>query len=291
MAQQYKVTSRCKLLPFLFETLSTNEGWSKKTVKQRLQSSSIFVNGQVQTKHDFIVDSGDVVQVGVAQRTGHHTNTQPQKLEIIHQDKDLIAINKPSGLLSVGTTKENKNHALALLRTQLSRGKKSEATKLWPVHRLDRDTSGILLFATSKEVREAVMDKWATTEKTYLAVVEGRPKVEADTITEPLRLDEKEYRMHVGKHKDAKSAITHYKTLESNDTRSLLEVRIETGRQHQIRAHMSHMGNAVVGDERYGTKGGRMGLHAMRLKFLHPVSQKEVRLEMDAPVDFYGLLK
>ena len=250
MAQQYKVTTRGKLLPFLFETLTGNEGWSKKTVKQRLQSASIFVNGQVQTKHDYILTPDDVVQVGVAQRTGHHTNTQQVKLEIIHQDNDLIAINKPAGLLSVGTTKENKNHALALLRTQLSRGKKADAVKLWPVHRLDRDTSGILLFATSKELREAVMDKWATTEKTYLAVVVGTPKVEADTITEPLRLDEKEYRMHVGKHKYAKSAITHYKTLESNDTRSLLEVRIETGRQHQIRAHMAWMGNAVVGDER-----------------------------------------
>jgi len=290
MAQQYKVTTRGKLLPFLFDTLCTNEGWSKKTVKQRLQSSSIFVNAQVQTKHDFILTPDDVVQVGVAQRTGHHTNTQPQKLEIIHQDKDLIAINKPAGLLSVGTTKENKNHALALLRTQLSRGKKSDNTKLWPVHRLDRDTSGILLFATSKEVREAVMDKWTSTEKTYLAVVEGTPKVEADTINEPLRLDEKEYRMHVGAHKHAKSAITHYKLRESSDTRSLLEVDIETGRQHQIRAHMAHIGNPIVGDERYGKKGGRMGLHAMRLAFVHPVTQKNMLLEVDAPRDFYGLL-
>jgi len=289
MAQHYKVTTRSKLLPFLFETLAVNEGWSKKTVKQRLQGSSIFVNAQVQTKHDFIIDSGDVVQVGMAQRTGHHTNTQPQKLDIIHQDKDLIAINKPAGLLSVGTTKENKNHALALLRTQLIRGKNK--VNLWPVHRLDRDTSGILLFATSKEVREAVMDNWDATEKTYLAVVEGTPKQEADTITEPLRLDEKEYRMHVGKHKDAKSAITHYKVLESNDTRSLLEVRIETGRQHQIRAHMAWMGNSVVGDERYGKKGGRMGLHAMRLSFVHPVSKKEMLLEVDAPRDFYGLMR
>jgi len=290
MAQQYKVTTRSKLLPFLFETLAVNEGWSKKTVKQRLQGSSIFVNGQVQTKHDFIIDSGDVVQVGVAQRTGHHINTQPQKLEIIHQDKDLIAINKPSGLLSVGTTKENKNHALALLRAQLSCGKKHEKVNLWPVHRLDRDTSGILLFATSKEVRESVMDKWDVTEKTYLAVVEGSPKVEADTIAEPLRLDEKEYRMHVGQHKDAKSAITHYKVLESNNTRSLLEVRIETGRQHQIRAHMSHIGNPIVGDERYGKKGGRMGLHAMRLKFIHPTTKRSLVLEVDTPQDFKILI-
>jgi 23S rRNA pseudouridine1911/1915/1917 synthase len=288
MAQQYKVNTRGKLLPFLFETL-TNEGWSKKTVKQRLQSGTVFVNAQSQTKHDYFLNVGDVVEVGVAQRTGHHTNTQQLKLEIIHQDKDLIAINKPAGLLSVGTTKENKNHVLAILRKQLSRTKND--VKLWPVHRLDRDTSGILLFATSKEVREAVMDKWASTEKTYLAVVVGTPKVEANTITEPLRLDENEYKMHVGQHKHAKSAITHYKTLESNDTHSLLEVRIETGRQHQIRAHMAWMGNAIVGDERYGKKGGRMGLHAMRLNFLHPISHKNVLLEVDAPRDFYTLLK
>ena len=171
MAQQYNVTKRGKLLPFLFEHL---EGWSKKTIKQRLQGSAIFVNNTIQTKHDYIVVPDDVVSIGVAQRAGHHTNTQQIKLEILHQDKDLIAINKPSGLLSVGTVKENKNHALALLRTQLSRGKNS--IKLWPVHRLDRDTSGILLFATSKEVREAVMEKWASTHKTYLAVVEGTPK-------------------------------------------------------------------------------------------------------------------
>ena len=289
MAQQYKVTSRGKLLPFLFETLTGNEGWSKKTVKQRLQGASIFVNGQVQTKHDYILTPDDVVSIGTAQRTGHHTNTQQVKLEIIHQDKDLIAINKPAGLLSVGTTKENKNHALALLRTQLIRGKTK--INLWPVHRLDRDTSGILLFATSKEVREAVMDKWNVTEKTYLAVLEGTPKIEVDSITEPLRLDEKEYRMHVGAHKHAKSAITHYKLREKNDTRSLLEVRIETGRQHQIRAHMAHIGNPVVGDERYGKKGGRMGLHALRLVFVHPVTQKNVLLEVDAPRDFYSLLK
>ena len=293
MAQNYPVTQREKLLSFLFDTLVTKEGWSKKTVKLRLQSSSVFVNGQVQTKHDFMLNVNDVVEISTAQRTGHHTDIQQVKLEIIHQDKDLIAINKPAGLLSVGTNKENKNHALALLRTQLSRGKKSNNNKvnLWPVHRLDRDTSGILLFATSKEVREAVMDKWADTEKTYLAVVEGKPKVEADTITEPLRLDDTEYRMHVGKHKDAKPAITHYKLLESTDTRSLLEVRIETGRQHQIRAHMEWMGGAVVGDERYGKKGGRMGLHAMRLVFEHPVSKIKIDLEVDASRDFYSLLK
>ena len=225
MGQQYKVTKRGKLLPFLFEAL---EGWSKKTVKQRLQGSSVAVNGVITTKHDFILTENDVVEVGVVQKTGKAT-PMVRKLEIIHQDKDLIAINKPAGLLSVGTTKETKEHALALLRAQLTRGK--ERVQLWPVHRLDRDTSGILLFTSSKEVREAIMDKWESTEKIYLAVVEGTPKETEGTITQPLRLDEKEYHVHVGEHPNAKKAITHYKVLESKENRSLLEVKIDTGRQ------------------------------------------------------------
>jgi len=290
MAQQYKVTIRGKLLPFLFETL---EGWSKKSVKQRLQGSSVFVNGQVQTKHDFMLNVGDVIEVGVIQRTGHAAKQAVTKLEIIYQDKDLIAINKPAGLLSVGTTKENKQHALALLRSQLSRGNKTNndsTVKLWPVHRLDRDTSGILLFATSKEVREAVMDKWPVSQKTYLAIVESTPKESKGSITQPLRLDDKEYRMHVGEHPDAKRAVTHYSVQKTTDTRSLLEVNIETGRQHQIRAHMAWLGHPIIGDERYGTKGGRMGLHAYRLKIYHPVKKNTIELEVDAPRDFSNLL-
>ena len=286
MAQQYKVKQRGKLLEFLFSNLN---GWSKKTVKQRLQGSSVAVNGTVTTKHDFILNVNDVVEVGAIQRSGHSATMSNTKLEIIYQDKDLIAINKPAGLLSVGTTKENKEHALALLRAQLTRGK--ERVQLWPVHRLDRDTSGILLFATSKDVREDVMDRWSSSEKTYLAIVEGTPKDNKGTIMEPLRLDEKEYRMHVGAHPDAKSAITHYLVKESTDKRSLLKVSIETGRQHQIRAHMAWLGHSVVGDERYGTKGGRMGLHAQKLSFIHPINKKQITLEVDAPRDFYALLK
>jgi len=284
MAQQYKVKQRGKLLEFLFANLN---GWSKKRVKQRLQGASVAVNGAVTTKHDFILNTDDIVEVGVLQKTGTAAQTT-NKLEIIYQDKDLITINKPAGLLSVGTTQENKQHALALLRTQLSRAKNS--IKLWPVHRLDRDTSGILLFATSKEMREAVMANWGKSEKVYLAIVEGTPKETKGTIDQPLRLDEKEYRMHVGKHPEAKSAITHYTVHESAANRSLLEVSIETGRQHQIRAHLAWLGHSIIGDERYGTKGPRMGLHSKKLSIIHPKTKRSLCFEVDAPRDFYGLL-
>jgi len=286
MAQKYQVKIQGRLLKFLFENL---EGWSKKTIKQRLKSGGIFVNGEARTQHDYFLRSADIVSIGLLEAKRRHPNDSVQRLEILHQDKDLIAINKPAGLLSVGTTKENKNHALALLRTQLIRNK-DKRVQLWPVHRLDRETSGILLFATSKEMREKVMSRWGETQKGYLAIVQGIPKIAKDTISQPLRLDSEEYRMHVGAHKDAKSAITHYAIQKSTKTRSLLSVTIETGRQHQIRAHLAWLGHAIIGDERYGKKGGRMGLHATRLSFVHPMNEKKILLEVEAPRDFRTLL-
>lgn len=284
MADTFTVKEKGKLLEFLFTHLT---GWSKKTIKQRLQGSSVAVNGEINTKHDFLLNVGDVVEVGVSKRASTQVQAL-QKLEILYQDKDLIAINKPAGLLSVGNTTESKQHALAILRTQLSRGK--DQVKLWPVHRLDRDTSGILLFATSKEMREAVMAKWGVSEKMYLAIVEGCPKEKKGTIDQPLRIDDREYRMHVGKHPEAKSAITHYMVKQTIAERSLLEVTIETGRQHQIRAHLAWLGHSIIGDERYGTKGEKMGLHAKKLSIIHPVSKKSMHFEVDAPRDFYQLL-
>jgi len=283
MAEKLTVKQKGKLLDFLFSNL---DGWSKKTIKQRLQSSSITVNSEFVTQHDYFLQVDDVVEVGVNKKLSLSTLN---KLEIIYQDKDLIAINKPAGLLSVGSASENKQHALAILRNQLSRGKNQ--VKLWPVHRLDRDTSGILLFATSKEIREKVMDNWAQSQKTYLAIVEGCPKEKKGTITQPLRLDEKEYRMHVGEHPEAKSAITHYMLKKTVAKRSLLEVNIETGRQHQIRAHLSWLGNSIVGDQRYGKEGDKMGLHSKKLTIIHPKSKKSLSFETDAPKDFYLLLK
>ena len=282
MADNFIVKEETKLLEFLFKHLV---GWSKKSVKQRLQGSSVVVNNTVITKHDFRLNIGDTVGVGVTQKRANQTIN---RLEIIYQDRDIIVINKPAGLLSVADAKENKQHALAILRTQLQRGKNS--IKLWPVHRLDRDTSGILLFATSKEMREAIMANWSEAEKVYLAIVEGIPKDERLTIDQPLRIDEREYRMHVGRHPHAKRAITHYEIKEKSSKNALLEVRIDTGRQHQIRAHLSWLGHSIIGDERYGTKGARMGLHSKRVKIIDPRTKNPLEFEVDAPKDFYVLL-
>ena len=183
MAERFTIKQDDKLLNFLFSVL---DAWSKKKVKERLKSNTIAINGKTTTKFDAPLHIGDIVEIGVVQKKSYASISS---LEIIYQDSDLIAINKPVGLLSVGNSKENKQHALAILRKQLNRGRK-EMT-LIPVHRLDRETSGILLFATSKEIREAVVAKWDKSEKIYLAMVKGTPKEEKGTINQPLRLDDK----------------------------------------------------------------------------------------------------
>lgn len=282
MSDKLTVNEASSLLVFLSTRL---QGWSRNKIKERLQGGCVSVNGAAITQHNFALAEGDIVEVAATPKA---VGKLPSQLEILYSDRDLIAINKPVGLLSVGTDKETQQHALAMLRNQLSR--RSQAVKLWPVHRLDRDTSGVLLFATSREMREAVMARWDEAEKIYLAVVTGHPKPVRGTINQPLRLDEVEYRMHVGQHPDAKPAITHYQTERTAGSRALLKVQLETGRQHQIRAHMAWLGYPVVGDQRYGTAGGRMGLHALSLTIIKPASGKSISFETPAPQDFLALL-
>lgn len=282
MSDKLQVNETTHLLPFLQARLPQ---WSRSKIKQRLQTGCVSVNGLAITQHNHPLASGDLVEVGAAAKVVSSSTAQ---LEILYSDRDLVAINKPAGLLSVATEKETQQHALAILRKQLSR--RGQEVKLWPVHRIDRDTSGVLLFATSREMREAIMAKWDSAEKIYLAVVVGCPDPAEGTIDQPLRLDEVEYRMHVGDHPEAKPAITHYKTERTLGERALLQVKLETGRQHQIRAHMMWLGHPVVGDQRYGTAGVRMGLHALRLSIVHPKNKKPITFEAAAPVDFLALM-
>jgi len=283
MSDRLRVSKASGLLTFLNTQL---KGWTRKKIKQRLKAGCVFVNCQSITQYDHELKSGDDVEVRAAVKI-MQGGTSP--LEILYSDSDLIAINKPAGLLSVASAGENKYHALAILRNQLSRPKRP--VKLWPVHRLDRDTSGVLLFATSREMREAVNAGWSSAEKIYLAVVEGCPNPSQGSIDQPLRMDSKKYHMNVGPHPEAKSAITHFATQRSVKDRALLEVQLETGRQHQIRAHLAWLGHPVIGDPRYGTNGPRMGLHAWRLSITRPKTGKRLTFEIPAPVEFLDLLR
>lgn len=281
MAERLEVTENTTLMPFLFARL---KDWSRKKVKQRLQSGLVMVNGQSLTQHDTVLAVGDVVEVLA---TATHIKQGQGLLEVLYADSDLVAINKPAGLLSVAAGNETKNHALAILRDQLSSPRRP--VKLWPVHRLDRETSGVVLFATSRAMREAVSASWGDAEKTYLATVQGRPEPAQGTIDQPLLFNANEMRSDVGPHPDALHAITHYVTERSGKKRSLLNVKIETGRQHQIRAHLAWLGYPVVGDTRYGVKSSCMGLHAFQLSIIHPKTGKRLVFETPPPKEFLAL--
>ncbi|MCK4840642.1 MAG: RluA family pseudouridine synthase [Methylococcales bacterium] len=283
MSDKLRVSKATGLLAFLNTQL---KGWSRNKIKQRLKTGCVFVNRRSITQHDHELKAGDDVEVRAA---GKNTQVGSSPLEILYSDSDLIAINKPAGLLSVASADEKKHHALAILRNQLSRPKRT--VKLWPVHRLDRDTSGVLLFATSREMREEVNAGWAGAEKTYLAIVEGCPNPGKGSIDQPLRMDPEIYHMHVGPHLEAKEAVTHFDTLRSVKDRALLEVQLETGRQHQIRAHLAWLGHPVVGDPRYGTDGPRMGLHALRLSITRPKTGERLTFEAPIPDEFLDLLQ
>ena len=282
MTEKLHVQNPAGLLAFLRAHL---QGWSPNTVKQRLRTGCVRVNGAPVARHDHALVAGDVVEIAApaAPRGGPSA-----RLDVLYADRDLIAIAKPAGLLAVGAAGETRQHALALLRNQLSR--RGAEVRLWPVHRIDRDTSGVLLFATSREMREAVMARWDEAEKTYWAIVDGVPAPPRGTIDQPLRLDDEEYRVHVGAHPAAKPAVTHYETERTAGGRSLVQVHLETGRQHQIRAHLAWLGCPVVGDSRYGTAGARLGLHALRLTIVHPGTGQPLTFAAPVPADFWALL-
>jgi 23S rRNA pseudouridine1911/1915/1917 synthase len=284
MSNSYKVGESCSLLAFLLQKL---DGMSRNKVKQRLKTGCIEVNGVSVSQATAVLQIGDIVEV-LAKAKGPQAGAST--LPILFQNADLIAIHKPAGLLSVAAAKEGASHALAVLRAQISPAGRGKQARLWPVHRLDRDTSGVLLFATSREVREAVADRWTEAEKTYLAIVEGRPQPDVGRIEQPLRMDFQGYRALVGEHPDAKRAITNFKTLEVAKRRSLLEVKIETGRQHQIRAHLDWLGHAVVGDRRYGVGDQRLGLHALRLDIPSLSAAGRLVFEAEPPAEFSALL-
>ena len=282
MTDKLHVQNPAGLLAFLRAHL---QGWAPNTVKQRLRTGCVRVNGAPVVRHDHALAVGDVVEISALAAP---REAPAPRLDVLFADRDLIAIDKPAGLLAVGAAGETRRHALALLRSQLSR--RGHEVRLWPVHRIDRDTSGVLLFATSREMREAVMARWDEAEKTYWAIVEGVPSPPRGTIDQPLRLDDEEYRVHVGPHPAAKPAVTHYATERTAAGRSLVRVRLETGRQHQIRAHLAWLGCPVVGDPRYGTAGARLGLHALRLTIVHPGTGRPLTFAAPVPADFWALL-
>lgn len=282
----FKVTETTILMDFLIKNLA---GKNKNNIKTLLKDGQVSVNGTVVSKYNHPLSPGHLVEILWQKKPA---SIVYQGLTIIYEDMHLIVIDKFPGILSIADEKGNQLTAYNMLsaHVKLQGGDR----KIFVVHRLDRETSGIMMYAKSQVIQEQLQKQWhqTITERAYLAVVEGHPVNGEGTIRSYLKENKALLMFSTTDETDAQLAITHYQTLKKNKHFSLLKVNPETGRKNQIRVHMHDIGHPIVGDRKYGSTTnpiGRLGLHAWALAFTHPVTQKAMRFESTIPKKFAQL--
>lgn len=251
---------------------------SRRSLKQWLERGRVEVNGRVVRDGRAAVAAGD----GVALRS-HGAVPFPPPLRLVHEDADLLVIDKPPGLLTIGTERERERTAYRLLWDYLAAHR--PARRPFIVHRLDRETSGLLVFAKSPAAKRKLQQQFEarTAERGYLAVVEGQVEAPQGTLESRLTQDRG---LRVRAARSGKQAITHYRVLGRRRDTTLLELSLGTGRRQQIRVQLAELGHPIVGDREHGSRRnpfGRLGLHARRLRFVHPSTGQPVTFESAAP--------
>lgn len=260
---------------------------SKTTIRRMLQSDRVRVNGAPERDAKRPIAAGDRVEIAAK------SERLDPRIRILFEDVDLIVVDKAEGLLTVPSAEVRHETAETFLDAYL--GGRLGETRVHHVHRLDRDTSGVLVFAKNTYVRDRLQELFAAHDigRGYVAVVHGRLREPAGTFRSFVAEDGDLRVRSVADPAQGKEAITHYRTIASGPRYSMLEVMLETGRRNQIRVHLAEAGHPVVGDTMYG-KGfddelGRLGLHAKHLGFVHPRSGKKMAFTADVPRSFRAL--
>ena len=308
--QNFKVAHEGALLQYLFEIFPTQ---SKTGVKNLLSKGQVLVNGQRQTAFDWPLKAGDIITVlpkGISIARAVKSDAREEVLkagvQILFEDDNYIVVDKPSGMLTVATGKEKKTlysllnayikvNARMQRKEDLLSGKTPDRStaKIWIVHRLDRGTSGALVFAKNERAKDILQSKWKdlVAERKYVAWLEGkmekeRGAVQSWLVENPKSLKMNSYDTEV---KDGQLAITHYRVLSYSRHYTQVEFSLETGRKNQIRVHAASLGHPVAGDEKYGAETDpikRLALHAATLVFRNPFSNKMVRCSSPLPESF-----
>lgn len=281
----FEMTDDMELLPFLLEALSDR---GRNSVKSILSRGQVSINDMVSTQHNEQLSKNDVVKImknQVAKRKERLVG-----IEIMYEDKYIIIINKSAGLLSVATNKGKELTAHSELMKYVR--DKDKQNRVFVVHRLDKDTSGVMMFAKNKSVQQQLQNAWdeMVAERSYVALVHGKVKQEKGYISSWLK-ENKAFHVYSTQTKnDGLYAMTLYNVIRKNREYSLLRVELKTGRKNQIRVHMQDMGHPIVGDKKYGGRGNpikRLALHANVLEFMHPVKKEKMRFEAEVPSIFY----
>lgn len=284
------VEQPAELLAFLF---ASHADLKKAKVRQWLKHASVQVNGRTITQFNHPLQAGDVVTIRDKSEV-LSTSVLPFGMDILFEDASLIVIDKPAGLLSMASETERERTAYAHLTTYVRQGKPRSPERVFIVHRLDRETSGLMVFARSEEAKAALQAEWSEADKRYLAVVEGNIKSDAGVISSHLDESQPYLVYSVRQPNDhTRPAVTNYRVLKRGAEYSLLELNLKTGRRNQIRVHLADEKCPVVGDAKYGARTNpvrRLALHASLLQFPHPLSGELLRFESPLPVELAGLV-
>ena len=282
------VTEPMELMEFLLLKLS---GKGRNQIKGLLSRGQVSVEGKPTTQYNHLLEAGKRVIINWSQ-TGK--DKQISGLKILYEDADLIVIEKQAGLLSIASNKEKNNTAYHLLMEHVKRA--NPRNRIFVVHRLDRDTSGVMMYCKSEKVQQALQNAWkeSVLDRRYVALVEGAVQKSEGTITSWLKESQTLSMYSSPTPNGGQKAVTHFKVLQKTQTYSLLEVTLETGRKNQIRVHMQDIGHSIVGDKKYGSTQnpiGRLGLHALSLSFYHPTTGNLMNFATEIPDKFMRVFK
>ena len=283
--REFNVRKECELLEFLLETL---QGQSRNSVKSLLTNHRIAVNGAPTSQYNFKLYPKDVVLIS---KSAIRRKTR-SNLPIIFENDEIIVINKPSGLLSVASDNEKGATAYRMLSDYVQQ--KDKHNRIFVVHRLDEDTSGVLMVAKNVEIQKALQDNWnnLVSKRGYYAICEGKMPNPSGTFKSYLKKNSQNMMYSSKKAGDGQLAITHYKVMKESDSYSLLDVNIDTGRKNQIRVHLGESGHYIIGDDKYGNPSNpikRLGLHAYALELTHPRTGKKMKFTAPMPKEFNTL--
>ena len=278
----FKVTEEAQLIAFLMEKM---HGISRNRAKALIVNRVVLVDNKITTHPLAELKPGQVVQLD---RSKHKHSFHNSKLDIVYEDPYLLIIDKAPGLLSMSNNTRQET-VQTILNNYLEKGGGRNTSHL--VHRLDRDTSGLMVYAKDVQTQQSLIDGWQNlvTDRRYIALVSGTLEQKEGKVQSWLTEDKRFVTHSSPVDNGGKFALTYYRVLQEGDGYSLVECELQTGRKNQIRVHMADLGHPVVGDHKYGSTDDcirRLGLHAYMLCFRHPVTGKMLRFETPVPACF-----
>jgi 23S rRNA pseudouridine1911/1915/1917 synthase len=262
----------------------------RTTVKELLKYNQVAVNGMPVTQHDTAITPADTVAVNL---TREWKRFQHRRVKLVYEGADILVIEKGYGLLSMGTDRISNGTAYTIMRDWVKW--ENPQNKLFIVHRLDRDTSGLMMMAKKESAKEAMQHNWnnMVISRKYVCVVEGYLDQDEGEIRSYLAENSKHEVYSTNNPEEGKLAVTNYRVIKRGLGHTMVEVSLETGRKNQIRVHMKELGHPIAGDRRYGAKASiihRLALHAQTLRFVHPVTRRDMNFETPIPGTFFKLV-